>query len=79
MCAWSAARSAIRTRTFDDGGVLQIDAQNLRAPGHVQTPCLVPEMALELAVHRDHGERGERAAAGVLAVDRVDQPDPATG
>src|SRR5687767_3266556 len=32
-------------------------------------------MALELTAHRDHGERGERAPAGVVAVDRIYQPD----
>ncbi len=48
----------------------------LHPAGDVQLPGVVPEIALELAVDGRHGVRQEGvAAAGVEAVDRLDQAE----
>ena len=42
ICAWSTARSAIRTRTYHHGGVQQIDVQNFAGAGPPADPMSCP-------------------------------------
>jgi len=57
-------------------GVLDLDRPLLSSPGHVHRPAQIPEISLELAKDRRHGERGERRpTAGVESVHRLDEAE----
>jgi hypothetical protein len=60
------------------GGRPDLKGEVLQWSVHVDAPRPVAEVALDLAADGGHGEGGERAAAGIVPVDGLDQPSRAT-